>query len=196
MVLTLALIGSTNTGAAPEVPKTPAAQPKAPTPLTQVKPPTKKWVLMGLNGSQCKKGIWTDADNNRNQSIDIQVLTALDPPVLQYPVPPCAKESGKGKLTFKVGTLPAGYSVEIDMEARPDKNGKPAKGPFISNAKSTKFPAAGRCVLTQTNDSCEFKTHNPDVLNDTNFGYNVYLYDSAGSLVDMKDPGIMTIENP
>ncbi len=145
-------------------------------------------------GRLCALGDWRDPSSGKDQMIEVKV--DLNGPTILDPEPYCAKESYKGKLTFKTGALPDGHKIEIDILSSKDpQSGMLHKGPFKRSGNKAKYPVAGRCWMV-ANDDCEFKSHDQAVKSDAVFSYNITLWDANDDFVDEKDPGIMVIDNP
>jgi hypothetical protein len=195
IVLSLALIGCTDSGAAPADPQAPAAPAGATAPTVYTRANFK--FMGGVDAPHCGPNDWVDPDKRTRKQVIKIGATMESPPQLQVPVPTCAYESTRGTLRFEIGTLKPGYWVEVDIAALPINN-KTVKGPFKQEAITETNPSAGRCVFKASNKYCEFKIHNKkEVPQTSKFGYNVYLYeDGTGELIDALDPGIMVIENP
>jgi len=167
-----------------------SAAPKAPSATA-----SNTLVPMGTWG-KCTDAEWKLPDEKNNQTVNIHVDLTKTPPI-QTPDPKCAKESFKGKLTFKVGPLPKDYHIEIDILTRKDQGGKQHKGPFLRNGAKGMFPQTGRCVLA-SNQSCTFEKHDRFVETNEVFPYNIYLWDALDELGEINPlaRNILAIERP
>ena len=152
----------------------------------------------GLGGMTCTDDEWVDPSPGRNGKDQIVTIDIYPPdlPKIRSFNPECAKESEDGDMIWKAPNLPAGYTLELQIEFWQDpKTMKHYKGPFKRSGPKNRYPVPGTCLMFDAKDECLFDRHD-DVGNDVTFAYTVYLWDTQDQLADVQDPGIMVIDNP
>lgn len=202
MVLGAALLGCRATDApsssAPAATTPAATTPGAAAPAAAMEDMA-KLAPFGETGARCRDDEWVNPSHGRNGKDQIVTVDIYppDPPKIRSLSPECAKESEDGDMTFKAPALPAGYTLEIQIDSWEDPMTKKRyKGPFKRNGPRNRYPTTGTCLMLDAKDECLFDVHHPDVGNDVKFTYTVYLWDAEDQLADEKDPGIMVIDNP
>lgn len=197
MVLGAALLGCRETDA-PSSSAPAATTPGAAAPAAALEDMAKS-APFGVNGARCRDDEWVNPSHGRNGKDQI-VIVDINPPELPKIVslsPECAKESEDGDMTFRAPALPAGYTLQIEIDFWEDTMTKKRyKSPFKRNGPRSRYPIPGTCFMLDAKDECHFDVHHPDVKNDVKFTYTVYLWDTQDQLADEKDPGIMVIDNP